>query len=86
MLNSSAPKPSKEEIRAAVRRVIAENPNPSLEQVFAKINRGIAESERSGRPVGRKYRVLLYTFFLVPVILSIGVVIWRITRALMGHH
>jgi hypothetical protein len=87
MLNSSAPKPSKEEMIAAFKRRIAENPHPSLEQVFATINRGIAESERAGRPVSRKYRVLLYAIALVPVILPIGVIIWRITETfiLCGH-
>jgi hypothetical protein len=85
MLNSSATKPSKEEIRTAVRRGIAENPNPSMEQIFAGINRGIAESERAGKPVSRKVRVLLFTIPIALVIWPIGAAIWRIMRALTGH-
>jgi hypothetical protein len=84
--NSPAPRPSKEEMVAAFRRAIAENPNPSVEQIFAGINRGIAESERAGRPVSRKHRVLLYAIALVAtVLLPVGTIIWRITRALTGH-
>jgi hypothetical protein len=83
--NSFDRKPSKEEIIAAAKRAIAENPNPSMEQIFAGINRGIAESERAGRPVSRKVRVLLFAIPIVLAIWPIGVVIWRITHALTRH-
>jgi hypothetical protein len=86
MLNSSAPKPSKEEMVAAFKRAIAENPHPSLDQIFAGINQGIAESERAGRPVARKYRILLYARAILPTTLAVGTIIWRITHALARHH
>jgi hypothetical protein len=83
--NSFAPKPSREEILAAVSRGIAENPNPSMEQIFAGINRAIAESERTGRPPSRKVRVVLFMIPVVLVIWPIAAAIWRITRALTGR-
>jgi hypothetical protein len=69
---------------AAFKRAVADNPSPA--NVFATINRGIAESERAGRPVSRKRRVLLYAIALVPIILAIGVVIWRITHGFRRHY
>ena len=85
MLNSPAPKPSKEEMLAAFKRGIAENPNPSLEQILSGINRDIAESERAGRPVSRKDRMLLFAIPIVLAIWPIGVIAWRIARALTGR-